>query len=231
MLKAVLLDIDNTLLSFDESVKESMKIGFQKFGIGSYEDEMFSVFCKINSDLWRLIETGDISLEELEHIRWNMIFDSLGISANGVLFEKYFKEFLFDSAIPEIGAKELLEYLSSRYILCAASNGPYEQQVNRLRISGMLDFFSHLFISEEIGFSKPSSEFFDVCINRLNSSSDSTIAPYEIMIIGDSLSSDISGGINCGMKTCFFNPTNKPVPSDIKIDYVVTALADITEIL
>lgn len=231
MIKAVLLDIDNTLLSFDESVKESMKIGFEKFGIGSYEDGMFSIFSKINSCLWRLIETGDIDLEELESRRWNMIFDSLGFSADGILFEKYFKEFLFESAIPENGATELLEYLSGRYILCAASNGPYEQQVNRLRISGMLDYFSHMFISEEIGFSKPSERFFNVCLNRLNSNAEITVNPCEIMIIGDSLSSDIAGGINSGMKTCYFNPENKTVPSDTKIDYVISSLNEIKNFL
>ncbi|MBQ8784361.1 MAG: YjjG family noncanonical pyrimidine nucleotidase [Clostridia bacterium] len=231
MLKVILFDIDNTLLSFDEYVKESMKIGFEKFGIGKYEDYMFSVFTNINSSLWRSIENGELSFEELQKIRWNKIFEHLGISADGVAFEKYFQECLCESAIPINGASELLESLSGKYTLGVASNGPYFQQVNRLRICGMLHYFSHLFISEEIGSSKPSSEFFNTCIDRLNSKADKIIKPCEIMIIGDSLSSDMAGGIRCGMKTCFYNPHSKPVPRELKLNYTVTSLKEIANIL
>ena len=100
MLKVVLFDIDNTLLSFDGYVKESMKTGFKKFGIGPYEDEMFPVFNKINSSLWQLLEKGELDFDELQKIRWNLIFERLGISADGIAFEKYFRECLFESAIP-----------------------------------------------------------------------------------------------------------------------------------
>ena len=231
MLKVVLFDIDNTLLSFDEYVKESMKSGFEKFGLGAYEDGMFDVFNRINCGLWQLIEKGELSLSELEKKRWNMIFECLGISGDGVAFENYFRGCLFESAIPEKGATELLEYLQSRYTLCVASNGPYMQQVNRLKVGGMLHYFSELFISEEIGFSKPSVKFFDVCISRLNSKSTEKIHPSEIIVIGDSLSSDIAGGIQCGMQTCFYNPHKTAVPCETKPDYIVSSLDEIKNIL
>ncbi len=231
MLKVILFDIDNTLLSFDEYVKESMKSGFEKFGIGPYEDGMFSVFNQINTSLWQLIEKGELDFEELQKKRWNKIFECLGITADGVVFEKYFRECLFESAIPENGAMELLEYLHGKYILCVASNGPYMQQVNRLKISGMLPYFSHLFISEEIGSSKPSGNFFNTCINRLNSKTEQKIQPCEIMIIGDSLSSDMSGGIQFGMQTCFYNPDKKTIPFGMKLDYNVSSLREIENIL
>ncbi|WP_031476294.1 HAD family hydrolase [Agathobaculum desmolans] len=172
MLKVILFDIDNTLLSFNAYAKESMKSGFEKFEIGTYEDRMFSVFNQINTDLWQLIEKGKLDFKELQKKRWNMIFEYLGISADGIAFEKYFQECLFESAIPENGAMELVKYLHSKYILCVASNGPYMQQVNRLKISGMLPYFSDLFISEEIGSSKPSETFFSTCINRLNAKTE-----------------------------------------------------------
>lgn len=231
MIKAVLFDIDNTLLSFDEYVKESMKNGFEKFGIATYNDEMFAAFTQVNSKLWRLIEKGEMTFEELLKTRWNKIFEHLGISADGVAFEKYFRERLFDSAIPENGAMDLLKYLHGKYILCVASNGPYQQQKNRLKVGGMLPYFSDLFISEEIGSSKPAKSFFATCFERLNSKLEQKIQPNEIIIIGDSLTSDMAGGIRFGMQTCFYNPAKKEVPSDVKIDYTVTSLNEITNIL
>jgi len=231
MLKAVLLDIDNTLLSFDEYVKEAMKRGFKEFKLCEYNEEMFSVFTEINNQLWRSLEQGEIDLEELKRVRWNMIFDRLGILADGVLFEKYFRAQLFESAIPEKGAKELLKYLHGKYILCAASNGPYNQQVNRLKIGGMLPYFDHLFISEEIGHTKPSFEFFDICLKRLNEKSEIPLNPNNLMMIGDSLSSDMAGGIQFGMKTCLYTPVKKDVPKEMKIDYIIESLAEIERIL
>lgn len=231
MLKVIMLDIDNTLLSFDEYVKLSMKSGFEKFKIGTYQDEMFEVFNRVNSSLWKQIEKGELDLDGLQKKRWNKIFECLGISADGIAFEKYFREGLFENAIPVKGAMDLVKYLYGKYTLCVASNGPYLQQVNRLKISGMLPYFSNIFISEEIGSSKPSEKFFSTCINRLNSGTSQKITPGEIMIIGDSLSSDMAGGSYFGLQTCFYNPENKPVPCGIKIDYNVASLKEIESIL
>lgn len=231
MLKAVLIDIDDTILSFEGYVREAMKSGFSAFEIGEYREEMLSVFHKVNSGLWRDLEEGKLSFEELKKIRWNLVFEALGVKADGVAFENYFRDCLFDSAIPVEGALELLSYLKEKYILCAASNGPYHQQVNRLKKGGMLPFFSHLFISEEIGFSKPSREFFDTCIHRLNEGRKEAILPEEMIMIGDSLTSDMAGGIGAGMKTLFYNPKKKAISPELSIDFVVETLGEIERIL
>ncbi len=229
MLKAILIDIDDTLLSFQGFVKESMKEGFPKFGLGEYEDEMYSVFTRINKDLWHRLEEGTLSFEELKKVRWNMIFEVLGFQADGIAFEAYFRDFLFDNAILEDGALELMEYLKGKYILCAASNGPYDQQVNRLKKGGLLPYFSHLFISEEIGHAKPSGEFFKACLYRLNKFD--TVLPEEMMILGDSVSSDMVGGINFGIKTLYYNPKDAVLPPEIKPDFTVRSLREIQSIL
>ena len=124
MIKVIFIDIDNTLLSFDEYVKQAMREGFEKFGLGEYRGEMFGVFLGINAKLWRAIEKKEITFEELGQIRWNMVFEKLGIDFDGVVFEDYFRARLRESAIPVDGAYEMLDYLSSKYTLCAASNGP-----------------------------------------------------------------------------------------------------------
>ena len=149
MIKVVFIDIDNTLLSFDEYVKLSMREGFDKFGLREYENWMFGVFLGINSKLWRQIENKEITFEQLGQIRWNMVFEKLDIDFDGVEFERYFRDCLRESAIPVDGAYEMLDYLRDRYILCAASNGPSNQQINRLRLGRMLDYFTAVYVSED----------------------------------------------------------------------------------
>ena len=164
MIKVVLIDIDNTLLSFSGYVKEAMRDGFSSFGLKPYTDDMFPVFEEINNSLWRQIEQGTLTFEELMKCRWNLIFKALEIDFDGEVFEEFFRKNLFYSAVPEDGALDLLNYLCRKYTLCAASNGPYEQQMNRLRIGKMRDCFTHCFISSQIGAQKPSRQFFDYCL-------------------------------------------------------------------
>lgn len=235
MIKAVLIDIDNTLLDFDAYVQNAMKDGFEMFGLGIYDDSMFQVFRQINNEMWKKIEQGTLTFEELLKQRWNRIFSALGISFDGCIFEKYFGEYLFDSAIPVSGALSLLDYLKDRYILCVASNGPYEQQLNRLKKGKMLPYFSKLFISEKIGVSKPSEEFFSHCLRELNTERRRKglceILPSEVIMIGDSLTSDMAGAVNVGFRTCFFDKYKCGGTDNLHIEYTVDRLDDIRNFL
>lgn len=229
-MKAVFIDIDNTLLSFSEYVKHTMKSGFEHFGLKQYEPYMYDIFTEENNKLWRRIEQGTLVFSELQKVRWNIIFARLGIDFDGSVFEKYFRSALYDSAIPMPGANEMLRYLSGKYILCVASNGPYEQQVHRVEVAGMKRYFDYIFISEKLGASKPSKEFFGKAFAELNSGREEAIIPADTIIIGDSLTSDIAGGRSYGMKTCFYNVGG--VSSDvIKADYVVNELNEVERIL
>ena len=231
MIKVVFLDIDNTLLSFSGYVKSSMRDGFAKFGLGEYNDGMFDTFERINNGLWKQLERGELTFETLQQIRWNKIFEALNIDFDGVVFEKFFRENLFSNAVPEEGAMELLEYLAERYVLCAASNGPYEQQINRLRVADMHRFFRHFFISSAVGAQKPSREFFDHCFKCLHGDGMSDLRPEESIIIGDSVTSDMAGGHSYGMHTCLYlrgRDKNEELPS---AEYRVKELLDIKRIL
>lgn len=233
MIKAVLIDIDNTLLDFDEYVKETMKEGFAEFGLTAYEEYMYEVFVKINYEMWRQIERNELTYDELLKTRWNRIFSELNISFDGCRFEEYFKSRLFESAIHIEGAVDILGYLKERYIVCAASNGPYDQQINRLKKAKMLPCFSKLFISEKIGASKPSESFFMHCLHELNSvaKSEEKIQPHEIIMIGDSLTSDIAGAASAGLKTCFFDRNRSGETNGLHIDCVINKLEEIRSIL
>ena len=231
LIKVVLIDIDDTLLSFTGYVKETMKEGFSYFGLKPYTEDMLPVFERINNSLWRQLEQGTLTFEELEKCRWDMIFKELGIDFDGPAFEEYFRERLFYRAVPEDGAEDLLKYLSSKYTLCAASNGPYEQQMNRLRIGKMSGYFSHFFISSQIGAQKPGRQFFDRCFDILREAGFPGLAPEEVIIIGDSTSSVISVGRDYGMRTCLYQKNMMSEQSCSGADHVVNRLSEIKNIL
>ncbi len=260
MIKAILIDVDNTLLDFDACVKAALRDGFDHFGLPAYREEMFPVFTEINNALWHRIETGELTREQLMQIRFDRIFEALGIHFDGVTFEDYFRRYLFDSAIHVEGALELLQYLADKYIVCAASNGPYKQQLHRLQVSGMAPYLTHYFISEQVGAEKPSRAFFQVCMQTLRgkescvqagqidtqmereardgaitATSSGGILPgllaKEVMMIGDSLTADMSGGIACGMQTCWYDRSGNGLPQGMAVDHVVRTLKEIRDIL
>ena len=226
MIRVVLIDVDNTLLDFDGYVKFAMKTGFEQFGFKAYEEWMYDEFCVINHGFCRAYEKGEVTYEDILNNRWNSVFEKLGIEGDGVAFEKFFKGTLFNNAILINGAIDALKYLNVKYVVCTATNGPLLQQKNRLKISGIDEFTTLDFISEEMGFAKPDKRFFD-----LVAASIPHFKKGEAIVIGDSLSSDIQGGINAGLDTCWFNPSCHTAPSDMPITYTVSRLEDVRDII
>ncbi len=224
MIKAVFVDVDDTLLDFRACAKAAMQETMKEFGM-VYEEAMFPVFLKTNDALWLAIERGELTREGLWAIRWNRIFAELGIEGDGPAFEGAFHDKLAVSAVEVEGAREIMEYLASRYRVFVTTNAPHYQQVTRLTTAGMIEYVEKVFTSEEIGIAKPARRFFESCFAGLD------IKPEETCIIGDSLTADIRGGGAFGMKTCWFNPDHKPMPEDISIDCVVHTLDGIKEFL
>ena len=222
----VFIDIDNTLLDFDAYVRQTMKEGFAQFGLKTYEPYMYDIFTAENNKLWREIEEGTLTFAELQKIRWNRVFHALGIEFDGPVFETYFRKALHESAIPVPGAYELLENLKEKAILCVASNGPYEQQLHRLELAGMKKYFRHFFISEKVGASKPARAFFDYAFRELQETYGRVILPEDTLILGDSLTSDMAGGLQYGMKTCYYR-RNPDISVEERIDYVVDDLRQV----
>jgi len=235
MIKAVFLDIDDTILNFGAFVRQAMEQGFAAFGLPPYEEGMFPVFERINGELWRGIERGEIARSQLIDLRWQRIFQALGISGDGRAFELYFRDALLHSAIPMAGAEEMIPWLSGRFLLCAASNGPHAQQETRLGLAGFLPYFHFLFISETIGAQKPSPVFFVRCMEILNGrplpGRAYPVLPGEILMVGDSPSSDLLGGIESGLKTCYFNGRQTPLPDGVRPDYTIRRLTQLRDIL
>ena len=225
MLTDILLDVDNTLLDFNKCAEAAIKTAFLKWNI-PYTDKVFPTFLEVNDSLWQKIETGAIDKFRLYQLRWKTIFKRLGIDENGPVFEQDFRSIFSNSKEPVDGAYEILQYLSEKYRLSVASNASYEQQLKRLNSADMMKYFSNIFNSAQIGFPTPEKKFFDACFERLGNVKKETC-----VIIGDSLSADISGGAEYGIKTIWFNYGKIAVPENVKADFVVNTLEEIKNIL
>lgn len=221
MIRAVLIDVDNTLLDFNACAMEGMRLVCEKHGL-PFRADYFPIFKEINDSLWTRVENGELTREGLYEVRWDMILPKLGIDFDGKTFEKDFLPHLAILAIPFDGAKELLRALSSRVPVCAASNAAHDQQLSRLGKSGLLPFFTDVYTSERLGAPKPSEAFFRGCAARLGIADTG-----DILMIGDSIHADIMGACAVGMKTCWFDPDGLPPCGGIVPDTTVSTLSQI----
>jgi len=225
MIKAVLIDIDDTIIDFKKSVITSLNYSFETCKL-EYSDKYLDIFLEINDDLWKKVEKQEITREDVYATRWNTIFNLVGIDYDGIAFENIFRGKLGETAEPVENAYGLLEYLKSKYPLYAASNSTLPHQLKRLAKADMLGYFTKVLTSDIAGANKPSKLFFDYCFKEIGD-----ILPEDTVMIGDSLTSDIEGGITAGMKTIWFNPNRKTQPSGMHIDHTVTSLLEIKNIL
>lgn len=220
----VFIDIDDTLLDFTKCANDAIKSACNKFGV-PYTTTLVDTFHPINLDLWHRLEKKEVTKEKLFDTRFQIVFDKLGIKADGIAFEAAFRENFHESAILVDGARYLLEYLRSKYKVYVASNASMHQQTNRMKRAELDGYIDGYFVSEEIGFPKPQKEFFDACFKALPD-----VKPQDVVMIGDSLSADIKGACEYGLKTIWYNHRNEPT-SDVKCDYIVSRLSEVKNIL
>ncbi len=223
-IKTVFIDIDDTLLDFNKSAFISAKKSFNACGL-EFTDQTFDAFLVINNYLWKEVEKGHITREQLHYVRWDMILQKMGMKGDGHLIEQGFLDALFDCAVLKDGAIDICKYLSNKYVLCTASNAPHLQQINRLTISGIKPYVSYIFTSEDIGVNKPDKAFFDACFNKYPLAQKETT-----IMIGDSLSADVKGAKDYGIKTIWVK--NDILADDSKFaDFTVNSLQQIKDIL
>lgn len=225
MIKAVLTDIDNTLLDFDKCAEKAIADSCAEFKI-EYGRYIFDAFSVINDRLWKRLERKELTKAELHRIRWETIFARCNVNGDGQAFEISFRNKISENAEKVDGAEELLKYLSEKYIVCVASNASHSEQKKRLEKAGLSKYIDKFFISADIGFDKPDEKFFAACLAELNG-----IRKDEVIMIGDSLSADVKGGADFGFKTCWFNKFSVPTPGNVKPDYIVYSLKEIENIL
>ena len=221
----VLLDLDDTILDFHKAEANAVSKTLLQLGIEPRESTV-QRYSQINAGRWELLEQGLITREEVLTSRFEMLFAELGVERSGTEAQKIYEELLGKGHWFMPGAEELLEALYGKYPLYIVSNGNLSVQEGRIASSGIAKYFGEIFISQQIGFDKPRKEFFDACFARIPG-----FDRERSIIVGDSLSSDIRGGINAGIKTCWYNPRGKAAREDIRPDYSIAELNELPGLL
>ncbi|MBQ3108538.1 MAG: HAD-IA family hydrolase [Clostridia bacterium] len=225
LIRAVLLDVDDTLLDFNKCAAASMFLAAEDCKVPLPRDA-FPTFTKVNNALWKEIEAGTLTLEGLYKVRWNRVFAALGIAADGEAFEAAFLAHIAHSAETVDGAGALIAYLAKKYRVFIATNAPEEQQIERLTKANLMRGIEAVFASEAIGHAKPQKEFFLACMERMGN-----IAPHEIAMIGDSLTADIIGAHGMGYLTIWYDHRRCGMEKPDYADHKVSTLAEIEGIL
>lgn len=203
-------DLDHTLLDFDaaeEVALTKLLEEYQVIDIKAYKD----YYKPMNQNLWKQLEGGDISKADLVNSRFALLFAHFGVTVDGRQLAEGYQKHLKDQGQVYAGAKELLADLTAQgYNLYAATNGIATIQQGRLQASGLAPYFKAIFISEQSGSQKSKKAFYDWMTQQV-----SNYQPDQALMIGDSLSADVQGGINAGMDTLWYNPkhllNNSPV--------------------
>lgn len=198
--QTLLFDVDDTLLDFKAAENYALQKLFSEHNV-VLTDDIKHFYQEMNQKLWSSFEKGEIKREELLHTRFSILFKKVGLTLNGVHLDNLYRQYLEESAVLIDGAKSLLQKLAKHYDLYVVTNGVARTQFIRLNNSELTTYFKDIFVSEEVGYQKPMKEFFNHVFEKIpHHAADKTI------IIGDSLTSDIQGGINAGIDTCWFNP-------------------------
>lgn len=224
----ILFDADNTLLDFSLSENRSIVKTLEYYGVEA-SSENVKTYVEINLALWKQLEKKEITKSELKQIRFKRFFDTIGFSFDGDTFEvnEHYLALLSECGYTISGAKELCEKLTDAgYKLYIVTNGIAKTQAKRLSKSGLLPYVSDVFVSEAVGFPKPDKRFFDYVLDRIDERDKS-----KVIVIGDSLSSDIKGACDSGLDSIWLNSNGAPSPDGFSATYTVTCLKELESIL
>ncbi len=226
MFKVLLWDIDGTVLNFKLAQSRGMKSAFLELGLGELSDELVEEYSAINDKYWERLERGEITKAEVLTGRFEEFIALHDYDTDAVTLCNCYESKLVNTIVPIENSIELIEELSPVFNQYAVTNGAYSVQRKKLDDSGLADILDGDFISDEVGYEKPSKLFFDYVLDNILK-----VEKDEILIIGDSLTSDMLGGNNAGIKTCWYNPNHMPLNKPVHIDYEIHSLEEIKNIV
>ena len=225
MIEYLFLDLYDTILDFHKAERVSIARTLGAFGAEPTES-VLTRYHTINKWHWEQLELGTMTRQQVLEGRFRMLFAELGIPADPAAVTAAYAENLSQGHWFLPGAEEALMALHGKYRLFLASNGTASVQKGRMTSANLYRFFEQVFVSQEIGHNKPSRAYFDACFARIPG-----FDPQKALMVGDSLTSDIKGGINAGIRTCWVNPNHAPANPDIPADYEIETLADLPRLL
>lgn len=221
----LLFDVDDTLLDFKAAENQAlqalfgeMDVAFSKANVQAYE--------AINQARWQEYEKGNLTSAEVVNGRFGLFFSSLGRQVDSLATEKKYRSYL-DQGHKRLGnSLEIVQNLATKANLYVVTNGVAATQYKRLTAAGLLPYFKDVFISEVVGFQKPQAEFFEYAFAKIPD-----FKKERTVIIGDSLSSDIKGGINAGIATIWLNSDTRTPAIDSRPNYHIQQLEELYPIL
>ena len=225
MIEFLLLDLDDTILDFHMQEHFAIRRTLSAVGVEP-TDDVCDLYSKINLRHWKMLETGEMTREKLAWHRFLELFEALEVEADPHKTAQLYWENLATGHYFLPGAEEAVKALAKKYKLYMVTNGTASVQHSRIASAGLAPYFAGIFISQEIGADKPAKAYFESCFAQIPS-----FAQEKAMIIGDSLSSDIRGGKNAGIATCWINPKGKIAPAENKPEYEIKSITELEALL
>ena len=226
-IQAILWDVDGTLLDFLAAEKAAIQKLFGEFDLGPCPDATVARYSAISTGYWKKLERGEVTKEQVLICRFRDFFAELGIDpALAEPFNARYQVSLGDTVAYRDDSLEIVKALHGRVKQYVVSNGTVIAQSKKLRVSHLGEWMDGIFLSEELGAEKPSPAFFERVFAALPD-----IRKEDMLIVGDSLTSDMKGGIAAGISTCWYNPQSLPRPADMAIDFEITDLREIYKLL
>ncbi len=225
MVEYLFLDLDDTILDFQKAERIAIAKTLRTFHLEP-EESVVARYIQINLEHWHRLERKELTREQVVVGRFAQLFAEYGISADPAAAASCYETHLSVGHYFLPGAEEALKSLSKKYKLYLASNGTAKVQAGRLASANISRYFEKIFVSQEIGANKPDKLYFDRCAAQ--------IPGYDrnrAVMVGDSLTSDIQGGIHAGMRTVWVNPAHAPHPAQITPDYEIEALSQLESLL
>lgn len=224
--KILLFDADETLFDFAKSERYALEHMIQDFGIPYQEKIHLKLYIEVNSAIWKEFESGQITQEKLKTERFARFGKRLGAELDAELCAERYMSHLADASYLLDGAQKVVEELQRSYRIGVVTNGLAAVQDKRVRHSVLQPYFETVVVSEELGIAKPNPGIFEYALKTMGVRDKSTV-----LMIGDSLTSDIQGGINAGLSTCWVNAHGKEHPASIQPDYEVKHVQELLKIL
>ncbi|MBQ5671672.1 MAG: YjjG family noncanonical pyrimidine nucleotidase [Oscillospiraceae bacterium] len=221
MYDIVLLDADMTIWDFEASEKLALADTVNYIG-AEMTEEVSAFYHEINSALWKAFDLKQVTKEELSYQRFDELLKYVGKEGDPLALNRYYQQRLGEHSIMLPGAEEMCRTLAERCTLYILTNGMHTAQVGRFEKSPIKQYITDMFISEDMGCQKPDKEYYDKVFSIIGLEDKS-----RAVMVGDSLTSDIRGGINGGVDTIWYNAKKKPFDPNIMPTYTAYSMDEI----
>ena len=221
----LLIDLDNTILDFNAAERLALERALTELGV-PFDEKVLELYHVLNIRHWEMLEDGLLTRDEVLVKRFEALYRELGVEADAFRTQEKYESKLSEGHWFVPGAEALLEALHGQYRLFICSNGVGSVQDGRIASAGIAPYFEDIFISERIGGNKPERAFFEACFARIPA-----FDRERTLILGDSLTSDIRGGVNAGIRSCWFNPQGRENHGPVFPDYEIRGLEEFPALL